>query len=147
MPLANYTTVVPASRSVSLIQEMLARSGVSAMMLEYSAKGEPCAVSFRIKRMATEIAFRLPVDQQGVERVLARQKISPRLKTPEHARRVAWRTLHDWLRAQLAMVEVGNAPVEQMMMAYAVLPSGETVYEQLKSSGFNTLAISEKSQS
>lgn len=136
MPLANYTTTVPMNRSIQLIQDMLARAGATAILLDYQ-NTEPVAISFRIERSGAQIGFRMPADHKRALAVLNRTKEVPaRSKTNEHAKRVAWRNVHDWLRAQLALVEIEQAELEQVMLPYCVTPSGQTLYEQFKGNGF-----------
>jgi hypothetical protein len=136
MPLANYTTKVPCSRSVMLIQEMLARAGSKAVMLDYE-NNEPCAVTFRIDREKIQLGYRLPCDWRKTLAILQKSQHCPgRYKHADHAKRVAWRCVHDWLRAQLALIEIGAAEIEQVMLPYAITPNGETLYDRIKSGGF-----------
>lgn len=142
MSLTNYTTKVPVSRSITLIQQMLAQTGATAMMLDYENK-EPSAVSFRMKySLGYHVAYKLPCNWRGVLCVMnADPRISGKLKTSEHAKRVAWRTIHDWLRAQLALVAVGSASMDQVMLSYALTVTGETLYERLGKQKFEMLAL------
>lgn len=136
MALANYTTTVPASRSIQLIQDILARAGATAVLLDYS-NCEPSAISFRIERNGKQMGFRMPADWKRCLAVLNRTKEVPvRLKSNDHAKRVAWRNVHDWLRAQIALVEIDQADFEQVMLPYCVTPAGQTLYEQFKSNNF-----------
>lgn len=142
MSLTNYTTTVPVSRSVTLIQNMLAKAGATCMMLDYENM-EPSAVSFRMNySLGYSVAYKLPCNWRGVLHVMnADPKIPARLKTNDHAKRVAWRTIHDWLRAQLALVAVGSATVDQVMLAYALTVTGETLYERLGRQKFEMLSL------
>lgn len=142
MPLANYTTKVPVNRSVQLIQEMLSKAGVKALLFEYE-NGEQSALTFRIDRGEKQLGFRLPCDWRKTLVVLSNTQGVPRsLKRNDHAKRVAWRCVHDWLRAQLALVEIGAAEVEQVMLPYAITASGETLYEKIQGNGFLQLTNS-----
>jgi len=141
MPLANYTTKVPVSRSLQLIQELLVRAGAQSILTDFE-QGEAAAISFRIQRGERSLGIRLPGNWRGVLQVMTKDPKVPRsLKRTDQAKRVAWRTVHDWLRAQLAMVEVGNASMEQVMLSYVVAPSGETLYERLEREEFYQLAL------
>ena len=136
MPIANYTTTVPASRSLQWILELLGNAGAKAIMQDYESK-EVCAVTFRIDRGEQQLGFRLPCDWRKTLTVLTRAKECPaRFKTSDHAKRVAWRCVHDWLRAQLALIEIGAAELEQVMLPYAITHTGETLYERLKGNQF-----------
>ena len=120
---------------------MLGRSGAKAVMIEYEAN-EPAAISFRIDRPGRQIGFRLPCDWKRTLKVIhAERGIQPRFKTPQQAKRVAWRIVRDWLRAQLSLIEIDAADVEQVFLPYAVTASGETLYEQIKRNSFDQLAL------
>lgn len=141
MSLANYSTSMSVDRSLGLIQRILAESGAEAIMVDYEQK-EPAALSFRLRIDGLQMGFRLPANWKGVLSVLNKDaKIPYRLKCNEDAKKVAWRTIHDWLRAQIALVQSGSASLDQVMLPYAVMPSGGTVYEALKLARFEQLAL------
>ena len=141
MPIANYTTSVQAARSVAAIQDLLAKAGAQAIMLEY-VNQEPDLISFRLMHNGRHLGFKLPCNWRGVLDALNRDgKVPIRLKCNDHAKKVAWRVLHDWLRAQLALVEAGVVEMPQVFMPYAITETGETLYDRLKGSSFNHLAL------
>jgi hypothetical protein len=45
------------------------------------------------------------------------------------AERVSWRILKDWVEAQLALIESGQAEMGQVFMPYAMNDQGRTMYE------------------
>lgn len=140
MPLANYTTGVPVSRSVQWIQDLLAQAGAKAIMLDYE-NGEPSAVTFRIDQNEQQLGFRLPCDWRKTLLVLDKSKIPRRLCSDEHAKRVAWRCIHDWIRAQIALVEIGAAKIDQVMLPYAITNNGQTLYERIEHAGLKQIGM------
>lgn len=48
MPILNYTTSVPASRSIGQIQSLLVKGGARAIMSEYDDTGCACGISFSV---------------------------------------------------------------------------------------------------
>lgn len=50
MPIANYTTAVPESKSIAEVTGMLVTAGARALMFDYDASGQAEAVSFRINK-------------------------------------------------------------------------------------------------
>jgi hypothetical protein len=98
-------------------------------------------IFFRLMTAHGPIFFRLPANIQGVHKALERDpKVPGRLKTREHAARVAWRICKDWVEAQLAMVEAEMADMVEVFLPYAQTESGETLYEVVKARGFRQLA-------
>lgn len=140
MPIANYTTKVPVSRSVMLIQEILSANGAMAIMMDYEA-GDPCAVTFRIDKGDHQLGFRLPCDWKKTLAVLNRSKIPSFFKRNDQAKRVAWRCVHDWIRAQLALVEIGAVELDQVMLPYLITNNGLTLYERISSNGLNQIGF------
>lgn len=136
MPLLNYTTRIPTNKTVGEIQKLLAKAGANAILSEYDNNGEVTAVSFKMSVRNNEIGFRLPVEPDKVLLVLKTQRgVEPRYKTVEHAKRVAWRIVKDWVEAQLAIIETQMVEAEQVFLPYAITSNGETLYETILSNG------------
>jgi hypothetical protein len=128
--IANKTTSVSADKSVGEIQKMLASARVSSLMVDY-VDGKPDAIAFKISRSELQIAFRLPANWQGVLAAMKRDKtIARRLVCEDQARRVSWRVVRDWLRAQLTLIEAGAASIEEVMLPWAVTNDGKTVSQK-----------------
>jgi hypothetical protein len=138
MSLLNYTTEVPAYKTVSEIQHLLATHGAKAILHEYDDNGYIIALSFKIVLGKQEIAFRLPTDWRPILQILehdpqARRRIRP---SEEQALRVAWRIVKDWVEAQLAIVETRMVSLDQVFLPYAITKDGKTLYEKAKDEGF-----------
>jgi hypothetical protein len=131
MPLLDYTTTVPTSRTIGQVQGLLVEAGARQIMTEYDPTGTPTAIAFIVQTGFGMRPFKLPVNAGRVNAVLKRdRKVAPRYKTPEHAERVAWRILKDWLEAQLALIRSEMVTLDQVMFPYMVgSDGGGTVYE------------------
>ena len=70
--------------------------------------------------------------------------VETRYKTPEQAKRVAWRIVKDWVEAQLAIIETQMVKPEQVFLPYAITQTGETLYETVIS---NSHLLGEKYES
>jgi hypothetical protein len=129
MPLLNYTTQVSVTRTVGHIQGLLVESGARAIMAEYSPDGAVVGMSFKVETPHGPRAYTLPVRAERVLAVLTREKVPQRYRTPEHAERVAWRILKDWVEAQLALLKTEMVTLDQVMLPYMATPDGRTVYD------------------
>ena len=134
MPILNYTTRVEVGKTVAEIQRILINHGVRRVLTEYDGKDKwPTAFSFSIETVHGDRPFKLPANVAGVEKLLQEQrkkgKITPKLATREQAARVAWRILKDWLQAQLALVDVGLASIDEVFLPYLHLTGGKTLYQ------------------
>lgn len=134
----NYTTKVPVAKTIGEIQEMLVRQGAATVATTYT-DGQPTGISFMLNTPHGQRAFSLPVNVAAVNALLVKQNDNRELRpdgkrvmaftTTEHAARVAWRVLKDWVEAQLAIIESQMATLDQVMLPYLHADGDRTVYE------------------
>jgi hypothetical protein len=124
MPLLNYTTQVPALKTAGQVQELLAKAGARSITFMYEA-GRVTGLSFS----AGGEMFTLPVHTQKVYGKLLAQTVAAKYQSREHAERVAWRIIKDWVEAQLAVIEAGMVSLTEVMMPYMHVEGGRTVFQ------------------
>ena len=133
MPLLDYTTSVPVSRTVAQVQAKLIEHGARAVMMEYDAQGRITALAFKVKMPDGELPIRLPIDAAATLKVLQRQhyngEIPARYASEEHAYRVAWRIIKDWVEAQMSLLETEMVKMEEIFLPYVITKSGQTLYQ------------------
>ncbi|KKN48216.1 hypothetical protein LCGC14_0654780 [marine sediment metagenome] len=146
MPIANYTTEVPAIKSVGEIQGILVGHGAKAIMLDYD-DDVPTGLAFIIKTDHGELQFRLPANVKQVEKILLNMRARP-LETwhsdykrvmervRKQSARVAWRIIKDWVRAQMAILETEMVKIEQIFLPYMVTKGNQTLFEAMEDKGF-----------
>ena len=126
MALKNYTTEVDVYKSLGEIQSALAGHGARKIMVDYDGKGQPVSVSFAIETPEGTRGFVLPANVGGVRKVFAEQRISDK---NGQAERTAWRNIRDWVMAQMAMIEIGLAEMEEVFLPYLSNGRGQTLYQ------------------
>lgn len=135
----NYSTIIPARRSVAECQDLLADAGASAVgtILEH---GQPVGLSFQIATAQGVQTFHLPVSWAKLHKQLeqmdypasaVKSGAAKRYRTEEHARNVGWRVIKDWLEAQLAMIATEMVSLDEIMLPYLQLENGSSVYQAL----------------
>ncbi len=135
MPILNYTTEIDVHKSIGEIQKSLAKAGAIAVSVDYDGQGEPMALMFLIRFQGEPVSFRLPSRWEGVLKRLNNDPKVPRsFKTEIQARRVAWRIVKDWVEAQMAIIEAGQAELVEVFLPYAVTNSGQSLYQVFNSS-------------
>ena len=147
--IANYTTEVPAMRSVGEIQGILVGHGARAIMIDYDGE-VPVALAFVIKTTQGELPFRLPANVKQVEKILLNmrarppetwhsdyEKVMDRIR--KQSARVAWRIIKDWVRAQMAILDTEMVKVEQVFLPYLDVGGGKTLYDAMSERGFKQL--------
>jgi hypothetical protein len=131
MTVVNYTTKVPAAKTVSEVQALLAKNGAARVAIDYD-NGAATGVTFGLTTAHGPRLFTLPVDVDAMRRRLAEIKPSgmsiAAFRSREHAERVAWRVVKDWLAAQLALVQCEMASVDQVMLPYLRVDGDRTLY-------------------
>ncbi len=121
MAILNYTTKISAYKTVGEIQSLLGKKGVKSISINYD-KGRPSAILFVLVVGQIDVGFRLPCNVEGVLKAMQNDRSIPRSnKTSEQAERTAWRIIKDWVQAQMAIVEAGQAVMEEVFMPYAVM--------------------------
>lgn len=135
MPILNYTTKVDAHKTVGEIQAVLSRKGASTVMVVYE-NGHPEAVSFQFTIDGNSVPFKLPCKFAGVRKVMlqgfkgiARSRREKDKDFDQQVRRVSWRIIKDWVEAQLALVEAGQAEIAEVFLPYVVAANGATLYQ------------------
>lgn len=131
MAILNYTTKISTAKSASEIQEILVKAGAASIRIDYE-DGEAAAISFLLIIGGNQVPFRLPSYWQGVYKIISSDSaIRWQLRTEEQAKRIAWRIVKDWIEAQLAFIQSGQASMSQLFLPYAVQRSGRTFYEEV----------------
>jgi hypothetical protein len=125
----NYTTDVPAERSISEIERILASFGASATVKEYADDGKVFSLMFRIEKDS----FKLPANVSGVKDLLFKGKSGQHRSDYKKARedkayRVSWRIIKDWIHAQLSLIASGQANPHEVFFPY-MYDGKKTLYQ------------------
>ena len=130
-PLANYTTSVPAIKSVGEIQGILVAHGAKSILINYADNGVVESLSFIVKTPYGDMPIRLPTDAKAVLRLMEEQRVPRRYLTYEQAVKVAWRIVKDWVRAQMAILETEMVKMEQIFLPYMAVSDDKTLYDAM----------------
>lgn len=130
----NYSTKIPAARTVGEIQALLAANGARRIMVEYSGNSEPTAVSFAISVHGREQYFRLPINPAAtLERLRSDDRAQRRgVATQEQAYCTSWRNVLMWIEAQLEFVKDGQVELAQVMLPYLLVEENQTLWQKFR---------------
>ena len=124
MPIKNYTSNVEVIQSLAEIQGALAKGGATKIMVDY-ADGKPTGIVFALNTTIGPKGFALPANVDGTVEVFRRQKVKA---DRAQAERTAWRTIRDWVLAQMAFIESGAVTMDEVFFPY--LTNGKkTLYQ------------------
>jgi hypothetical protein len=134
----NYTTRVPARQTIAECQDLLGQAGAHSVSVLYEDR-KPAGLSFELPTPAGVRVFALPVNPDGILKLLKTMDWPPsmrkngqaaKLMTRDHAITVAWRVAKDWLEAQLAIIDASMVTIDQVMLPYLQVEPGVTVYDR-----------------
>jgi hypothetical protein len=140
----NYTSEVPAVRSVNHIEAQLVKHGAKNIMKTYNDSKKLSGVAFIISIDGKDTPFKLPARTDRVE-VQLRSKVSrPRKGTldriKDQAERTAWKLLSDWVDVQMSLIELDQAEIMEVFFPYLYNhEKDQTFFEKMKISGFKLL--------
>ena len=128
----NYTTTVDPDKTAMECIAVLTKHGASKVAISLGEDRVPDGLEFVVKTAFGPRGYSLPVNTDGAVKVLRQAwrdgKIQRRFAEPAQARRVAWRTMKDWLAAQMALIEVGMVDLPQVMLPYMRIDDEHTLY-------------------
>lgn len=137
MPIANYSTTVKVEKSIAEIQSILAAHGAHGVLVEYDEQRQPKQLRFSVAvQGGQEVYFTLPARSERIIAILKRQRVPKRLQGMDQARRVAWRLIKDWVRAQVALIEAELVEMTEVFLPYMTNAKGETMFEVIKAKSF-----------
>lgn len=126
MAIKNYTSTVDVYKSLGGIQGALASHGARKIIVDYDPEGRPTGVMFGIETPEGPRGFSLPANVDGVLAVFARQKLKA---DRAQAERTAWKNVHDWVLAQMALIEAGQVQLDEVFLPYLTDSRGRTLYQ------------------
>lgn len=141
MNLKNYTTEVPAVRSIEAIEKLLIGFGSTNIMKEYGPGGKVAAISFIVEMDGMKLPFRLPAKVDEGYKWFKKQRPKATEKTlREQSERMVWKQLHEWVFIQLSMIELNQAEKLEVFFPYLHdVQKGTTYYQQIKEGKFKAL--------
>lgn len=131
--LLNYTTTIPAAKTISQMQQMLVHGGASSVAIHYDLSRRAAGLTFTAPTKYGPQTFTMPVDITAVQTILAKQRTRGSLAdrmayVGDQAERTAWRVARSWLEAQLALIAIGMVQLDQIMLPFLEVGPGKTLY-------------------
>lgn len=149
--LKNYSTTASADKSIMEIEYLLTQYGCSDIWKKFE-DGQVIAINFVLETSQGKLPFQLPVRILAIREMLkdrkkkgkARGITKQQSESLEHARKVGWKILRDWLESQLVLVEMEMVKLEEIMLPYIYDHNqGKTLFEAFEEEGFQGLPLKE----
>ena len=137
----NYTSTIAINRIFDGIQKVLAEHGAKQIVFEYGEDGKIYGITFVIEAVGQMIPIKLPARIPEAQALLKKQYeegliSSRKVLEPEQAYRVAWRNIWDWVSAQMALLDIKMAKIEEVFLPYMTDESGKTFFEVVADNKF-----------
>ena len=145
MNIKNYTSGVPAEKSISRIEKILVEMGASSVNKQYDSSKQIIAVTFLIAVNGNTIPFKLPAKASEVYDVLRAEIKRPRGNTlknlVEQSERTAWKLVSEWVEIQMSMIKLKQADFIEVFLPYVYdYAKDKTFYQSIKDNGFKQLS-------
>jgi len=138
--LKNYTTDIPANRTILEIQDILAKSGARGIAFEYDNAGNIESLFFRLKiQNGQEISFKLPVKPDAVYKVMFEGVPGERQYGESRRQKslnISWRIIKEWLEVQFSLIQLNQAEAIEIFLPYMVTGENRTLYQDMKENQF-----------
>jgi hypothetical protein len=144
-PIKNYTSEKPIDRIFAELQQTLGAHGAKQIAFDYGDDGKVHGVMFVVPARERLLSIKLPARVTNAQALLKRQwdaglishkRGAEKTYGFEQAYRVAWRNILDWVQAQMALLDIGMAKMEEVFLPYVVNREGKTLYEYYEQHGF-----------
>ncbi len=137
----NYSSSIPINRIFDKLQKTLVEHGARHIVFDYGDDGKIYGMTFVIETAGRTIPIKLPARVDKAQALLKRQYNEGLIKTrkvlePEQAYRVAWRNILDWVTAQMALLDIEMARIEEIFLPYMADQMGRTFFEKMEDRGF-----------
>lgn len=143
--LKNYTSTVPASRSVQRIENKLVACGARKILKLYE-NNKLSGIAFIMDINGQQMPFRMPARVGRVEEQFKAKIRRPRSDTYKNiaaqAERTAWKLLSDWIEVQVSLIELQQVKFLEIFLPYVYnAEKDQTYFEELESNGFKQLTF------
>lgn len=137
------TTQIEPEKTLSEIQKVLTDINVRRVITDYDSNGNICAFSFLMQVGKAEIPYRVPINHKPIYDLAAAGK-TKYVRNEDQARRVAWRQVLMWIKAQIALTKTNMVKPEEVFLPYMMVNNEMTVYEQFLNSGMGGYLLEKK---
>ncbi len=135
MAIKNYRSEMPIGKIFDSIAQMLVSHGARQLIFEYRNDGKAVGLTFIIETPRGSIPIKLPARIERVAKVMEDQRADG-WRNPAQVYRTAWKNIHDWIDAQMALLETEMAQLQEVFLPYMVDRSGKTFFEHMEDKGF-----------
>src|SRR5690242_11695463 len=121
----NYRSEMPVHLIFDSLTKQLASHGARQISFDYGDDGNAVGLTFSIQTPRGLRYIKMPARIDKVRRVMEQQKAEG-WRNPDQVYRTAWKNIHDWVAAQMALLESEMVKLEEVFLPYMTDASGRT---------------------
>lgn len=126
---------MPIDRIFTNIQKSLVSHGARQIMFSYNDDGTAEGITFMVMTPQGTLPVRLPARINQVEMILyGTNDLDEKRKM--QAYRTGWKNIHDWVDAQMALLETGMVKIEEVFLPYIMVSKDVSMFQKLEGSKF-----------
>ena len=115
-----YTTSIAASKSMANVEQLLVKLGVTETHKIYK-DGRIAAMHFAMNINGSRAQFKMPLRINEVyEKIKNFKRLPASKRTIEHAERIVWKNLNEWLKTMSVLVEIGMCSVLDCILPHLI---------------------------
>jgi len=145
--LKNYTTTVPAEKSIAEIEQLLVDFGADNFMKKVdSERRQFSGIMFTFIVNGKSIPFKLPANVEKVREYIWNEYDSTRTRGKKQkddfdreAYNVAWRLIKDWVHDQLSIIATDMVKMEEVFLPYIMIDDNTTVSDKFLTGDWNKM--------
>ena len=125
---------MPINRIFNGIQKMLIKAGARQISFEYNDDGKAIGITFAVETPKGKLPIKLPVRIKKIKAVFDKEGVY--YKDNMQPYRTGWKNIHDWIDAQLALLDTEMVKLEEVFLPYIIINNGKTCFEILENRSF-----------
>jgi len=145
--LKNYTTIIPAERSIAEIEQLLLQFGAVSFFKQIDRETKQFSgMVFVLRIEESQVPYRLQANVKKVQEYIYkeyRSKTSRPKKSKEDfaadAYKIAWRLMKDWVHSQLSIIATEMVKTEEVFLPYMMIDNKSTFYDKFASGTFKKM--------
>ena len=145
--LKNYTTSIPAEKSIAEIEQLLLDFGADNFMKKVDReKRQFTEICFTFEIHNRQVPFKLPANIEKLRDYLYKEYIGkttrPRKSKEDFdkdAYNIAWRIIKDWVHAQLSIIKTEMVEAEEVFLPYVMIDDKQTFSQKFMSGAMDKM--------
>lgn len=136
--LKNYSTTVPAEKSIGEIEKLLLAFGAENIMKKANKElRQFTEIMFSFEINGKQVPFKLPANVNNVREYIYLQHCSKSRRSRKskedfnaEAYRITWRLIKDWVHAQLSIISSDMVKAEEVFLPYLMIDKDRTLSQK-----------------